>query len=146
MNHVSLRQSSGGSTAFSWNCNRRCVLVKRSVLFRVSGRGKKEDFRCDLSGIKLAALDFRRIFPECGRFRFHKVANDKPLQVGQRGTLQSSVRRADRRILSHDKETFQFAIGHIEPVTVFRMVAGDARQKLKSKFDFRRSRPLRTRL
>ena len=136
MNHVSLRQSSGGSTAFSWNCSSRCVLVNDPAFSADPLRAGRRFLSAIFSGIKFAALDFRRILPECGCFRLNKVADHKPFQVGQRGPLQPSVRCPHGGILSHHKETFQFAIGHVEPIAVFRMVAGYARQEVEAKFVF----------
>ena len=136
MNQVSLRQSSGGSTAFSWNCNRRCVLVKEPAFSAWPAAGKKKISVAIFSG------------SSSPRWTSGESFQNAAVSVSTKSRTTSHFRfaRADRcnlpfaaptaGILPHHEEAFQFAVGHVEPVAVFRMVAGNARQKVKAKFVF----------
>ena len=51
---------------------------ERAFFFRMTSRGKEENFRLDLFRFQFAALNFRRVVPKSGWLGFHHVANDKP--------------------------------------------------------------------
>ena len=46
------------------------------------------------------------------------------------------VRRAHRRVLSHDEQAVDFAVRHVNPVSKMGMIAGDARQPVESEIVF----------
>ena len=101
---------------------------ERPVFLDVRRGGKEEDLGLDVFGAQLARRDLRRVEPERRRLDLHHVAHDQPLQFRERAPLEPRVRRADRRVLAHHEQPFQFSIGHVQPVAEVRMVAGDPRQ------------------
>ena len=113
---------------------------ERAVFLDVRRRRKEEDLRSDLTRIQLAAHHLGRIAPEGGRLGLDHVAHDEPFQLAQRHALELRVRRADRGILSHHEQTVELSVGHVEPVSEVRVIAGELRQPSESEIIFFRRR------
>ena len=136
MNHVSLRASPGGETAFLAPLEQALGVGEGPLFFDVRGGGHEEDFRGDVLGLHLAALDLGRGVPEARGFDFHEVAHDQPLDPGQRLTLEPGVLAADRRVLAHDEVTLHAVVGHLHDEREMGMVAGELGQPVVAEVVF----------
>ena len=132
MNHVSLRASPGGSTAFSRNWLSLCVFVKQPSFSACPAAGNRNTSVSMSSRPKLALFHLRRVQPERSRLDFHHIPHHQPLEVRQRLALQPRIRRAHPGILPHHKKAFDVSFGHLHPVADMRMVAGYPRQPVEA--------------
>ena len=137
MNQFSLRQSPGGSTAFSRHCSSRCVLVKVPSFSACPAAGNRNTSVGISSVLSSPRCHFGRFVPERGGFGFHHVADDEPFQFAERAALHSGIRPGDGGILAHDKQAVHLSVQHVEPIAVVRVVAGNARQPIETKIVFR---------
>src|SRR5437870_11553769 len=97
-----------------------------------SGR-QEEDLGADFLGTKLAAFYFGRVIPEGCGLQFNQVSHDEPFQFRERLALEPGMWTGGGRILSHDKQTFDLTVHHVEKVALMRVIAGCPWQPLKSR-------------
>src|SRR6185369_10024297 len=80
------------------------LCIGECALFLRRARGRKEEhLRTDASRRHLSPENLGRVIPEGCGFGLHHVAHHEPLELGERSSLQSTVRSSYRRILAHDE-------------------------------------------
>src|SRR5574338_781808 len=94
-----------------------------AFLLSMSGGGEEDDLGLDFLGLEFSPQNFGRVKPEGGRLDLDHVADDKPFQMREGLALEAGVRRADRRILSHQEHAFDFSIQGFVKKIEERMVA-----------------------
>ena len=127
-----LRESPGGSIAFSRNWSRRCVFVKVPSFSDVSRRRQQEYFGLNIFRPDLAAFHLGRVVPERCGLDLHHVPHYQPFQLGQRAPLEARVRAGNRRVVPHDKETFHLAFRHLHPIRHVGVITGQPGQPPES--------------
>src|SRR3954452_3814210 len=104
MNHSSLRQSPGGSTALWCHCSSRWVLVNEPSFSVWAAAGRKKISVWASSRRRWAESTPGPAFPDLPRHTHLQCADDEPLEVGHREPVELGVRRADRGVLAHHEE------------------------------------------
>jgi len=131
MNQASLRASSGRLDRFLAILQHALRVGKSSAFLRCAGAGKRKTSVAIVSA-KALLVPLGRVAARRTQFRPRTMSRTSHF-TWPRGTLQASVRRAHRWILTHHKQAVHFSVEHLVPVAQVRNgVSRDPRQPVEA--------------